>query len=636
MFRIKGFCIVLLAYSSAGSITNAYARADNVEKIRINDMRKPAGKLANGVLLVTLEARNGAWYPEGDDGKPRYVAAFGEAGKRLQNPGPLIRVPVGTEVRIRLRNTLADSLWIFGLGEKRGLAGDSFAIAAGATRDVQFTATEAGVFWYAGKTNKVPLFGRGGSDSQLNGAIVVDPAGARPDDRIFLISWWFTVDSSAVSGLGEGTVLAMNGKSWPHTERMHVTQGEEQRWRFVSLTNVPHPMHLHGFYFRVDGVGDGKSFKELPAGEREMAVTQTVPRGTSLAITWVPQKPGNWIMHCHIAGHMTSLAGLNKDRRYRKHTHGMQEKSSHDQHLMGGLVVGITVKPKGAMKASTGVERPIRLVIKSRANVFGEYAGYSYVLGGSAEENDPAAMPLNGPTLVLQKDQPVAVTIVNRSHDPAAVHWHGIELESFPDGVPGISGYGKNLLPSIAPDDSFTVRFTPPRAGTFMYHSHSNELQQIGSGLVGALVVVEPGQKLDPETDRVLLFADGGPIVNLITGPFPPLMLNGSLTPRPIELKAGTRYRFRVISIRAEFPMHMTLLDGDKTVQWKRLARDGADLPESQRKVVAVDHVAEPGEIADFEFTPTQTGQLTLRFGYPPSFKAPRFPEPKSVVVNVR
>jgi FtsP/CotA-like multicopper oxidase with cupredoxin domain len=40
--------------------------------------------------------------------------------------------------------------------------------------------------------------------------------------------------------------------------------------------------------------------------------------------------------------------------------------------------------------------------------------------------------------------------------------------------------------------DSIVVRFTPPRAGTFMYHSHFNEFQQITSGLYGPLIVLEP------------------------------------------------------------------------------------------------------------------------------------------------
>ena len=119
-------------------------------------------------------------------------------------------------------------------------------------------------------------------------------------------------------------------------------------------------------------------------------------------------------------------------------------------------------------------------------------------------------MPVPGPMLLLERGKRVAVTIVNQSDDHASVHWHGIELESYPDGVPGWSGSGKNILPSIAPHDSLTVRWTPPRAGSFMYHSHFNEAKQMGSGLYGPIIVVEPGQRFDPETDKILFFGTAG------------------------------------------------------------------------------------------------------------------------------
>src|SRR5687768_1128937 len=104
----------------------AVLAATNPEPISTNDMRAPAGKLSNGVLTLQLEARNGLWYPDGAKGMARPVAAFAELGRALQNPGPLVRVPVGTEIRITLKNTLDKPLWMFGLGEQRGAAADSF------------------------------------------------------------------------------------------------------------------------------------------------------------------------------------------------------------------------------------------------------------------------------------------------------------------------------------------------------------------------------------------------------------------------------------------------------------------------------------------------------------------------------
>jgi hypothetical protein len=59
-------------------------------------------------------------------------------------------------------------------------------------------------------------------------------------------------------------------------------------------------------------------------------------------------------------------------------------------------------------------------VVRSRAAQYGDYVGYSYLLGGSAEEGDENAMSVPGPLLELVRNEPVAVTIVNRTHEAAA------------------------------------------------------------------------------------------------------------------------------------------------------------------------------------------------------------------------
>src|SRR5687768_13436229 len=267
--------------------------------ISINDNRWPAGRLENGVLTVRLEARNGIWYPEGPRGVGLPVAAFAEDGGTLQNPGPLIRVPAGTEVRVTLRNSLAKPLTVFGLGPRRGLAGDTVRVEPGGEREVRFTANEPGTYYYAGKTGRAPILGRSTEDTQLNGAIVVDPPGGVSDDgdRVFVIGWWFVLDSTRASGLGRAT-LVINGRSWPHTERIDVTQGDSLRWHWINLTGLEHPMHLHGFYFNVDAVGDGARYTSYGRDERRTAVTERLVPGATMAISWSPTRPGNWIFHC--------------------------------------------------------------------------------------------------------------------------------------------------------------------------------------------------------------------------------------------------------------------------------------------------------------------------------------------------
>ena len=85
-----------------------------------------------------------------------------------------------------------------------------------------------------------------------------------------------------------------------------------------------------------------------------------------------------------------------------------------------------------------------------------------------------------------------------------------MELDSYYDGVHGFSGVGPRQTPIIAAGDHFVVRFTPPRAGTFIYHTHLHDHRQLSSGLYGAMVVVEPGETFDEATDHVLVLGRSG------------------------------------------------------------------------------------------------------------------------------
>jgi FtsP/CotA-like multicopper oxidase with cupredoxin domain len=605
-------------------------------RIATSDNRQPAGQLEGNTLTVRLEARNGVWYPEAQDGYGVPVAAFGEEGKPLQNPGPLIRVRSGTEVRALVRNSLDKPLTLFGFAEMRGLAADTFVVEPGAVRELRFHAKEPGTYYYAGKTSKGSVFGRLGDDSQLNGAIIVDPADATvvPDDRVFAISWWAVIDPSSPTGLDRAT-LVINGRSWPYTERLDAMQGDSLRWRWINFTDLPHPLHLHGFYFRVDAVGNGAQYTTYARDDQRRAVTEVVAPGGTMALAWSPTRPGNWVFHCHFVSHISPLVSIGTQRGVPAVPMAMPDMSgsdaseptehSHDdgsrghpQHTMSGLVLGIRVAPRGATAAQPSrAYRQMRLIVRSKPNVYDRLPGYAYVLGGTPEERDTTVLTVPGPTLVLKKDEPVAITVVNRSQMPAAVHWHGIELDSYPDGVPGWSGTGSSVLPAIAPNDSLTVRFTPPRAGTFMYHSHFDEFGQIASGLYGSIVVLDRGKHYDGETDRVLVLSDDGPTQNLIRGPFPRALLNGQAQPNPMQLRSGVTYRLRLINIRTDYAATVSIFDDGEPAQWRVIAKDGADLPASQATMRAATLTFAAGEIYDVEFTPTMPGSLTLQFGAP-------------------
>lgn len=620
---------LLFGSCSAPARPPAVAAAPDV--IQPNDMRKPAGTLANGVLTVRLEARSGKWYPEGDSGRQLAVAAWAEPSGPMQNPGPLIRVPVGTVVKATLKNTLDRKLNVAGFGAKRS-ASDTTAIEPGAEREVTFTATTPGTYYYIARSTPGPFDGRRDDDSQLHGAIVVDSAGTPAADRVMMISWWYTLDSTSSSGLGRST-MAINGLSWPHTEHLEYAQGDSVRWRVVNLTEADHPMHLHGFYFQMRSKGNGATDSIYTVDQQRLAVTEIINPGETMSLAFLPDRVGNWIYHCHFAGHLSQEAALDTYNGAFD-SMPMMKHSSTMPHQMYGLVMGITVTPKGNVVADTRTPRPIRLELREKAKTYGEHAGYGYALEGTPSATD-SALSIPGPAIMIRRGERVAITVVNRANDRAAVHWHGIELESYPDGVPGWSGSGKEILPSVGPGDSITVRFTAPRAGTFMYHSHFNEASQIHGGAYGPIIVLDSAETFNPETDRILMFSAGGPTVNVIKGPFSPILLNGQVQPPPMELKAGTTYRFRLIGI-TDLPAVVSLQNGKTPIQWKAIAKDGATLPASQAVMRPAKLVFDPGEIYDFQYTPTAKGTLTLSFGPPDAPPEFGFPKGAKVAVMVR
>jgi len=69
-----------------------------------------------------------------------------------------------------------------------------------------------------------------------------------------------------------------------------------------------------------------------------------------------------------------------------------------------------------------------------------------------------------------------------------------MELDSYYDGVHGWSGSGQQSAPVIEPNGLFTVRFTPPRSGTFIYHTHLHDYRQLPMGLYGPMIVIDPDQ----------------------------------------------------------------------------------------------------------------------------------------------
>jgi FtsP/CotA-like multicopper oxidase with cupredoxin domain len=394
--------------------------------------------------------------------------------------------------------------------------------------------------------------------------------------------------------------MVINGKAWPNTERLAYNVGDSVHWRVINISNDIHPMHLHGFFYRVDGRGnesvDSTYLGNAPA---QMVVTERVSGGRTIELTWVPDRPGNWLFHCHDNFHIQTNLPLTSAT-----TAGTHPSS----HQMGNLVMGVQVRGR-AVASAAPARRHLRLIARTDSGSTMAQPAYGYVL----EDRDIAPSPpprslLPGPTLILRRGEPVAITVVNELPEPTSVHWHGIELQSYYDGVAGFAGTPERLAREIAPRDSFVVRFTPPRAGTFIYHTHVNDIRQQRAGLSGALLVLEPGTTYDPSKDIVLMLST--PRMDAEQNK---ILLNGTLTPAPLELRVGTPYRLRLINIHTYRPaMRVELKSAAGRESWRAVAKDGADLPRALATVRPALFPLSNGETYDFEYTPTAPGELQL------------------------
>ena len=590
--------------------------------VTANDNRMAAGVLKDGVLTLHLEATIARWQPEGQGATDpiRVIQAFAEEGKAPQIPGPLIRVPQGTEIRMTVRNTIpGDPLRVYGAMTRPGDPDAFVEIAHGATREIRFTAGTPGTYAYLGSTSgKALQFRFGNVDVTLAGAFIVDPAGGRdePDDRIFVMTEFL----GALTPSGEVPAsLAINGRSWPYTERQILPFGQAATWRVINASATTHPMHLHGTFYTVESLGTYATDTIYDHDSRRLVTTEALASGATMTMRWVPDRVGKWLFHCHLQGHVSGdmrMPDMSPAERQAM-PHG-----PHDiEHSMAGLVLGITVLPgdeTAAPDLKQQTARHLTVTIDALPNRYGADSGFGFTITDPEQAAPPPPAPSDvpppppnpSPTLVLQKGEPVAITLVNKTDTETSIHWHGIELESYNDGVAGWSGDSRQTTRPIPAGGTLNVWFTPPRAGTFIYHTHAHGPHQLSSGMYSALLVVPDRKAFNPDVEPVVLLGGSGP-ASADFG-MAPLEVNRSTNPLPMTLKVGTKYRFRLIDISPNDIAIVSLRGDAGPVQWRAVAKDGADLPPVQATARAASQQIAVGETYDFEYQPAAPAELRL------------------------
>jgi hypothetical protein len=203
-----------------------------------------------------------------------------------------------------------------------------------------------------------------------------------------------------------------------------------------------------------------------------------------------------------------------------------------------------------------------------------------------------------GPTIEAVEGDRVRILVTNKLPEATAVHWHGILLPSGMDGVKGLNQLG------IEPGDTFKYEFTLNQHGTQMYHSHGDEMIQMGMGTMGFFIIHPKKREMKIDRDYAIFlnewFVEPGsmtPDPNVMTD-FNIFTFNSRSFPGtdPLVAKTGERVRMRFGHVGQDF--HNIHLHGHN---FKVVATDGGDIPESAQQPETTVSIG-PGQTRDVEF----------------------------------
>jgi FtsP/CotA-like multicopper oxidase with cupredoxin domain len=236
-------------------------------------------------------------------------------GYNGRTPGPTIEAVEGDRLRFYLTNRLPAPTTIHWHGVllpngMDGVAGMNQKPAQpGETILYEFTARQHGTMMYHSHFDEMTQQAMG-----LVGMFVIHPRGLPPERRpqrdfVLMTHEWRIDPGTSRPNPNEMTdfnVLTFNGKAFPGTAPLVAKLGERVRIRIGNLSPMSHhPIHLHGYHFRVTEAGGG----HVPESARMPVATVLVSVGSTRAVEFVADAPGDWALHCHMSHHTMNQMG---------------------------------------------------------------------------------------------------------------------------------------------------------------------------------------------------------------------------------------------------------------------------------------------------------------------------------------
>jgi hypothetical protein len=186
---------------------------------------------------------------------------------------------------------------------------------------------------------------------------------------------------------------------------------------------------------------------------------------------------------------------------------------------------------------------------------------------------------VNGTVIEAVEGERVRIYVTNRLPVATSVHWHGFNLPNGMDGVAGLT------QPNIKAGETAKYEFTLRQYGTQMFHSHHDEMTQMGMGLIGNFIIHPRNPSPDYHVDRDFSLMISEFVIEAGTtrpntvkdSGFNVLTINGKVFPStfPLVCKTGDKVRMRLGNLGAmeHHPMH---IHGH---HFRVTATDGEDIP---------------------------------------------------------
>lgn len=141
----------------------------------------------------------------------------------------------------------------------------------------------------------------------------------------------------------ERYVWFLNNQPLSESDSIKIKRGEVVRFIMINRTMMPHPMHLHGHFFRVlNAQGEFSPFKH----------TVDVAPMTTTVIEFAAEESGDWFFHCHLLYHM--MSGMARVVHYQEFapdpaTAAVRPQLYHDEFDLFGQVDVLSQMTQGAL-----------------------------------------------------------------------------------------------------------------------------------------------------------------------------------------------------------------------------------------------------------------------------------------------